>query len=172
MTAPDDRGDRNIIRLGSYQVKLGLRTLVALVLAGAIVWMGFVVSPENPTAGVVTGVSGVLGAVLGVLVDVRPVPFSYRAEAVGAVRKLHSTTQSVEDIQTALNQVSEFSKNLRVNVGIANAQADLERIRNDLFESMGEWEQVSPGAAEAVRQVRSAGSDMLRQMTDQQEENP
>lgn len=160
--------DLYVLRLGRYQLKLGLRTGIALVLAAAIIVLGILVSPGNLLAGVLTGISGLLGAVLGVLVDIRPVAASHGAEALGAVRKLQTTALAVEDVQTTLQQVASLPKNVRIDVAIASAQNDLERVRLDLFESMGEWEQISPGTGEAARQVRLAGSEMLKRMTEEQ----
>jgi hypothetical protein len=162
--------DRHVLRLGNYQLKLGSRTGFAAMLAVLLIVMGFVVSPHNPGAGIITGVSGVIGSVLGVLLDIKPVPVSHRAEAVGAVRKLNEVVRAVEDVQTTLQQLTGVPMSVRVSVGMANAQDDLERVRSDLYESMGEWEQISPGAGQAVQDVRSAGSNMLNKMTAKQEE--
>lgn len=157
-----------MVRVRGYELKLGRRTGLAAALALALVAMGLILSPNNLTAGVITGVSGVVGAFLGVLIDVKPVARSNRAEAAGAVRKLNETVRAVEDVQTTLQQLAELQMNVRVSLGIVSAQSDLEGVRTALYESMGEWELVSPGAGDAVKRTRSAGSDMLRKMTEEQ----
>jgi hypothetical protein len=153
------------LRFGNTEIVFGPKVWWALLLAVVLIIVGIAVSPKNPTAGALVGVAGILGAVLGSLLQATPIPRDYTAEATSAVRGLLAVAQTIENTQILTTQLAQVKANPRVILGLVSIQDELGRLRQSVYVSMGEWDAVSPGTLDAVERLQHAGSTALARLS-------
>lgn len=168
MTAKGNRAPRGVVvKIGNSEFRIGPKWIVAALIAGAIVWLGVWVSPTNGWAGVGIATSGILGAVLGLLIQPDRLPPDRSLEARSAVRGLLDNADSVENVARLTTQLASGTTDERVAVGLVTAQDDLIAIREKMFLSMAEWDTISPGATDEVKRLQDAGAQAFNRLRSQ-----
>lgn len=161
---PQPRGPV-FLRFHRSQFVFGPKFKWAAGLAVVLIAVGIAVSPTNPIAGASVGLAGVLGAVLGSLLQTTPIPRDYTAEATSAVRGLLAVAERIEDTQILATQLAQVRTTTRVQVGLVTVQDELGRLRESVYVAMGEWDTVSPGALDAVERLQQSGSAALARLS-------
>lgn len=149
------------------QLVLGPKTWAAGVLGLLSVVLYVITSPSNPVSGLLIGLAGVIGVVLGVLLQPTPKPVpppDYSTQAAAAVRGLADIADAIADAQVLAASAADGSP-LQRGLVLSNVQADLDSVRVGLYRSMGEWDLVSPGAVDAAVHFREAGSVALNRLS-------
>lgn len=154
-----------VLRFRRSQLEIGPKVWWAVALAAALIIGGIAYTPTNPIAGAAIGVAGVVGAILGSLLQATPIPRDYTPEAISAVRGLLTVAQTIEDTQTLATQLARQKTNGLVQVGLVTVQDELVKLRIAVYEAMGEWDAVSPGAVAAVERLQHAGSAALARLS-------
>ncbi|MDR0625813.1 MAG: hypothetical protein LBG11_00915 [Bifidobacteriaceae bacterium] len=154
---------RPSLRVGDHQIVLGPRLWAAAALAGAIIALGVVA--DGP-GGWVVGFAGVLGAILGALLQISPVPRDWKAHANGAVGRLVNIAHDVENAQVQATQLAgAVHDTVRTRVGLVDVQDRLVTVHRNLFTAVADWEAVSPGAIDEVERSQTVGRQALERLS-------
>ncbi|WP_146244035.1 hypothetical protein [Curtobacterium sp. MCBD17_013] len=163
--ARDGDAAKHGYRVGNHELHFGVRFWVALFLAIGLVAIGMYTSPRNLTAGVLVGVAGVIGALLGVLLDITPVSTDRSVEARSAIRALHRLSQDIESIQARVTLIAAERLTQRAAIPIALVSEDLEGVRTGLYSAIVEWDRIAPGSSNVIEEIRTAGSELLAKLS-------
>ncbi|UAJ81240.1 hypothetical protein IT072_09805 [Leifsonia sp. ZF2019] len=154
------------LRFRKSELKLDFKFWLAVVFIVVIVVVSVLISLHQPWVGLGTGACGVLGALLGVLLQATPLPVDYTTNGASAVRGLLGAAQDLENVRvqtTSLVSEVESDPN-RVKVGLVDTQNRLEEVISSLYVSMAEWDNIAPGALAEVDKLNNAGRDALKML--------
>lgn len=155
-------GGHPVLRFRRSELVIGPKVWLALATAAVIIVIGALATPSNVWAGAGIGVGGVLGALLGILIQFSPREKDLSATGASAVRGLLGIAEDVENAQIVATQLSRASsENERVMVGLVNVQDRLAQVRVDLYRAMAEWDAVIPGSMNEVQRLRDEGRRAL-----------
>lgn len=153
-----------VISIRDAEYRVGPKWILAILIAAGIVALGVWVSPANGWAGVGIGASGILGAILGILIQPDKLPPDLSREAASAVRGLLDTADAVDGVARLTTQLSSATSDERVAIGLITVQDNLEAIRLKMFLSMAEWNAVAPDATGEVKRLEDAGQEAFNRL--------
>lgn len=164
---------RPVLRFWRSELVIGAKFWWACAFGVAIVVLGLWVSPENGWAGLGIGVAGVLGALLGTLLQTTPRERDFTANGASAVRGLLVIAEDVENAQVLATQLSQAvsPRNGRVSLGLVDVQERLRAVRAALYTAMAEWDSVAPGSLDEVNRLRSEGQRAFALLAKQVEDD-
>lgn len=154
-----------VVQFKKWMLVLGPRFWVAVVVAGLIIIIGFATNPTNPDVGVWVAVSTILGTVLGVILQVLPVPDDHSERSAGAVRGLATTADTLQNASVMLDRVASETREQRTQTGLAAVQGNIVAAVNQIQIAMLDWDQIAPGVVEAHVADRSRGREILERMS-------
>lgn len=162
--------DRPVLRFVHSQLILGPKFWWAIGLGALILVVGIAATPTNGWAGLAIGVGGIVGAILGSLLQTTPVPRDFTAEGAAAVRGLLTVARDIENAQQIVTQLAQIDgAEERVKLGLVDVQNRLLVVRTTVYTSMSEWETVAPGALDEIERLREAGRNALQRLSEEAE---
>ncbi|MBF4604702.1 hypothetical protein [Curtobacterium sp. VKM Ac-2884] len=168
---PQDR--RPVVRFRRSDLVIGPKFWWGCVVGAVLIILGVLVTPSNGWAGAGIGVAGILGATLGTLFQPAPRERDLTPNGTSAVRGLVHIAQDVENTKVLVRQLSEAApKNVRLTVGLADAQDRLEAVLAAMYGAMAEWDTVAPGSLDEVSRLQDEGRrafEMLAKEAERQE---
>lgn len=165
MTSTPPEQQYPVLRFRRWMLVLGPRFWLAILVAGAIIAIGFITNPKEPSVGVWVAISTILGTVLGVVLQVLPVPDDYSERAASAVRGLATAADTMQTASVILDRVSGDSREQRTLTGLAAVQGNLVAAIDQVQVAMLDWDRVAPGVVESHLADRSRGRDILERMS-------
>lgn len=160
-----------VFRFKKWQFVIGPRFWVAVGVAAVIIAIGFLSSPTNPGVGVLVAVGTLLGTVLGVLLQVVPIPEDHSGKAAAALRGLSSIRDAIGDMSTMVDQIAGSTSEQRTKAGLVAVQQNLIRSSGEVSHSMLDWDRLAPGSLESFVEERDIGRRTLARLSKDLEEN-
>ena len=154
--------------LGRFEIVLGPKVWIALVLAIVIIVIGIVTTPKNVVAGILIAVSGILGTTIGTLLQPEPTPVDNGPRVAGALRGLATMSDSTRDTSDVVDRLVQTA-DPKTQDGLLTVQSRLILTLKEIELSMLDWEALQPGALDTLATDRRRGREALDRMSREME---
>lgn len=173
MTTGESKDKRPVLQFHNSKLVIGAKFWWACGIGAVIIVVGVCVTPQNGWAGLGIGLAGVLGAVLGALLQATPKDQDFTTNGASAVRGLLVIAEDLENARILATQLVNAAspQDERISLGLMNVQDRLLEIRPALYMAMAEWDSVAPGSLDEVNRLQDEGKRAFAMLAKQVEEN-
>lgn len=134
----------------------------ALVSVGVLGWT--LATAGDNEDGLKTGLLVVLGGVIGILFAPAPKPIDHTPTATASVERMMDMAREVKTVQETVTDAIDEVEPL-TGLRLLEAQNTLLRQHEIMQRTVSDWNEISPGVAEAVTAKRDAGRKRFLELT-------
>jgi hypothetical protein len=152
------------LKFKSHYVELTTREVIIGIVAVLALAAAAYLTPGDLVARLVAALATVSGIALGALLQPRPEPRDISQEAAAAVIGLADVSNSLQDASTSIASIRTLSTNAKITAATNGALSDLSGAVEDIGYAVAAWEDVSPGAVDALLARQEAGRNIMRKL--------
>jgi gas vesicle protein len=139
------------IDFGNSVLYFGKKFFWGLVLCVGVIWTTVSTNEKDPGGGLLTGILVVIGGVIGILFAPAPKPVDHTPTASASVERMMDMAHELETVQGTITDLVADVGDVTVRFRLVAAQDVLLKQQERLQRSVSDWNEVSPGVAQAVK---------------------
>lgn len=167
MSAPPGRPStpkKRYVDLPNSRFYFDSKFFIAVILALVTIILPVITDSAGVSGKLSTSIGGILGVVIGLLLQPKPKTEDYMPKARSAIQSSIESIESIQNVSQVGAQLVETDELYRIRLGLAGMDGELKRAIEKIQLSMAEWDHVSPGVVEEFKTYRKRGHEMLREL--------
>lgn len=152
------------VEFSNSRFYLGKKFLFALLLIAITIAVSAFSDSNQISGRILTAITGILGILIGLLLQPSPKPEDHKPRARAAINSLKSSIDLIIDVIRIAGQIGQVDDIERVRIGLATMEQDLNRSSDQIIISMAEWDHVAPGAVQEFKESQERGHQILMEL--------